>query len=200
LDIRGGARKCKLAGAAGGGNMAASHAVDPAAATLLLIDLQTRLMPAIEGSAAVIANARRLRDAAVMLDVPLLYTEQNPKGLGPTVADVASNSAPVVRKMSFDASKAADFPPPAAGRPQLVVVGCEAHICVLQTVLGLIGSGREVVVVRDAVGSRHNENKEAAIARMARHGAEIVTTEMVVFEWLGTADNPRFREAAALIK
>jgi nicotinamidase-related amidase len=174
--------------------------LDPAAGTLLLIDLQARLMPAIEGNTAVIANAKRLRDAAGMLGVPLLYTEQNPKGLGATVPEVASNSAPVVRKMSFDASAAPNFPAAPPERPQLVVVGCEAHVCVLQTVLGLLDQGRDVFVVRDAIGSRRAESKETAIARMERHGAEIVTTEMVVFEWLATADNPRFRELSGLIK
>ena len=102
--------------------------------------------------------------------------------------------------MAFDATTAADFPPATFERPQLVVVGCEAHICVLQTVLGLLASGREVFVVRDAIGSRRAESKEAALARMAHHGAEIVTTEMVVFEWLQTAEHPRFRDAAALIR
>jgi len=174
--------------------------LDASAATLLLIDLQARLLPVIETREAVIANARRLRDVAVMLEVPLLYTEQNPKGLGATVPEVASNAAPVVRKMTFDATRAADFPAPAAGRPQLVVSGCEAHICVLQTVLGLLRDGRAVFVVRDAIGSRRNENRDAAIARMERAGAEIVTTEMVVFEWLGSAENPHFKAAAALIK
>jgi nicotinamidase-related amidase len=82
----------------------------------------------------------------------------------------------------------------------VVVAGCEAHVCVLQTVLGLIDSGRRVFVVQDAIGSRRAENKEAAVRRMERHGAEIVTTEMVVFEWLGSAEHPRFREAVALIK
>lgn len=171
------------------------------AATLLLIDLQARLMPAIEGAGAIIANARRLRDAATMLDVPLVYTEQNPKGLGTTIPEVASNAAPVVRKMGFDASRAPEFPDALpAGRAQLIVVGCEAHICVLQTVLGLLDAGREVLVVRDAIGSRRNESRDAAIARMERYGAAIVTTEMVVFEWLQTAEHPRFRDAVALIK
>jgi nicotinamidase-related amidase len=174
--------------------------LDPNRGTLLLIDLQARLMPAIETGEAVIANARRLRDAAVMMEVPLLYTEQNPRGLGATVPEVASNAAPVVRKMAFDATRAADFPPPAEGRGQLVVGGCEAHICVLQTVLGLIRDGREVYVVRDAIGSRRSDNRDAAIGRMERAGAEIVTTEMVVFEWLASADNPHFKAAAALIK
>jgi nicotinamidase-related amidase len=167
---------------------------------LLLIDLQARLMPVIEGNASVITNARRLRDAALMMEVPVIYTEQNPRGLGPTVAEVSSNSARVVRKMTFDAARSPDFPPLTGEHPQVVVAGAEAHICVLQTVVGMIDSGHRVFVVRDAIGSRRAESKEAAIARMERHGAEIVTTEMVVFEWLQTADHPRFREAAALIR
>ena len=157
-------------------------------------------MPAIAGREEVLANARRLRDAALMLSVPLLYTEQNPKGLGATVPEVASNAAPVVRKMMFDASKAADFPASPRERPQMVVVGCEAHVCVLQTVLGLLAAGRDVFVVRDAIGSRRSESKEAAIVRMARHGAEIVTSEMVVFEWLAKAGTPEFKNLLALVK
>ena len=80
------------------------------------------------------------------------------------------------------------------------MIGCEAHVCVQQSVLGLLQLGRKVYVVRDAIGSRAPESKETAIRRMERHGAEIVTTEMVIFEWLGTADHPRFRDAVALIK
>ena len=86
------------------------------------------------------------------------------------------------------------------GKPDILVAGCEAHVCVLQTVLSLIGAGRRVFVARDATGSRRAENKETAIRRMERHGAEIVTTEMAIFEWLGTAAHPRFREASALVK
>lgn len=83
---------------------------------------------------------------------------------------------------------------------RLVVAGCEAHVCILQTVLGLIDSGRRVFVVRDARGARRAENNEAALHRMYRHGAEIVTTEMVLFEWLGTAEHPQFHQAIALVK
>ncbi len=83
---------------------------------------------------------------------------------------------------------------------EVVVAGCEAHVCVLQTVLGLIAASRKVFVVCDAIGSRKPEDKAAAIARMERHGAEIVTTEMVAFEWVQTAENPRFRAVSALIK
>jgi nicotinamidase-related amidase len=101
--------------------------------------------------------------------------------------------------MTFDAVREPGFVEaiPAAN---IVVAGCEAHVCVQQTVLGLLETGRKVYVVRDALGSRHLESKETAIRRMERHGAKIVTTEMVVFEWLETAEHPHFRDAIALIK
>jgi nicotinamidase-related amidase len=139
--------------------------------------------------------------AARKLGVPVVVTEQNPKGLGPTVPELAVAGLPTLAKMEFDAARAAGFfemlP---KDRPDILVTGCEAHVCVLQTVLGLIEAGHTVRIARDAVGSRRAESKEAAIERMRGHGAEIVTTEMAVFEWLGTAADPDFREIAALIK
>lgn len=172
-----------------------------AQAALLAIDFQARLMPAIDGAAAALANAKRLLDAAALFDVPVLFTEQNPRGLGRTVPEVApGNAAPVLEKTAFDATRAGRFFDLLPARADVVVTGCEAHVCVLQTVLGLIGTGKRVFVVADAIGSRKPESKAAALARMARHGAEIVTTEMVVFEWLASADHARFREAVALIK
>jgi nicotinamidase-related amidase len=172
--------------------------VDRATSALLVIDVQARLMPAIEGAAALVANVRRLLDAASLLGVPAAFTEQNPAGLGPTL-QALQPARPVLHKMAFDACRdggLASMP----DRPAMVVAGCEAHVCVLQTVLGLLAAGRQVFVVRDALGSRRAESKDTAIARMARHGAEIVTAEMVIFEWLGTADDPRFRQAVALVK
>jgi nicotinamidase-related amidase len=175
--------------------------IDRTTSTLLIVDFQSRLMPAIEGGAVVVANARRLLDAAKMFGVPILFTEQNGGGLGHTLPELAAAAdGQVAPKMSFDACRTAGFIDRLGDRPDLIVAGCETHVCVLQTVLGLIAAGRRVYLVRDAVGSRRAESKETAIARMARHGAEIVTTEMVVFEWLGTAEDPRARGAIALIK
>ena len=169
--------------------------------TLLLIDFQAKLMPAIDGAASAIANAGRLLGAAQMLGVPFLFTEQNVGGLGPTVPELSARAnGPVAHKMTFDACRAPGFADMLSERPEVVVAGCEAHVCVLQTVLSLLDEGRRVYVVRDAIGARRAESKEAAIRRMEDHGADIVTTEMVVFEWLGTAEHPRFREAAALIR
>ncbi|MEA1675050.1 isochorismatase family protein [Nitrospirillum sp. BR 11163] len=172
--------------------------LDPRRGIFAVIDLQARLMPAILGGAAVVANTRRLLAAAGMLAVPTLFTEQNPRGLGTTVPELAPDPASVVSKMTFDATPALiDHLPDGHA---VVLAGCEAHVCVLQTALGLLERGRPVYVVEDAVGSRTAENKAAGLRRMAAAGAEIITTEMAVFEWLESAEHPRFREVVALIK
>ena len=159
-------------------------------------------MPAISGAEEVVANAGRLLAAAERLEVPVLMTEQNPKGLGPTVPELArpDGSLPVVAKMEFDACRAGGVLDALPAGHHIVVAGCEAHVCVLQTVLGLLDRSRRVYVAADAVGSRRPENKEAALRRLERAGAEIVTTEMVIFEWLGTADDPAFKAVIALVK
>lgn len=172
--------------------------VNSALSCLLLVDHQTRLMPAIHEGAAVVASALKLATAAQILGVPTLRTEQYPKGLGPTVPELA-HFGRAVEKMSFGSCATPGFADQVSGQ-HVVVSGCEAHVCVLQTVFGLIDLGKTVFVVQDAVGSRAPASKAFALDRMARAGAEIVTTEMVVFEWLGTSAHPRFREVSQLIK
>jgi nicotinamidase-related amidase len=174
--------------------------IDPKRSLLLLIDFQTRLMAAIHEGEAAIRDAGRLVEAAKLLDVPRLFTEQNPKGLGATVEALPVEDSRTIAKFSFDACRADGFLDLIPVDAHVVVTGCEAHVCVLQTVLSLLAASRKTFVVRNAIGSRKLEDKEAALRRMERHGAEIVTTEMVVFEWLQTAQHPRFRQAAALIK
>jgi len=170
-------------------------------AVLLLIDLQERLMPVIHDHEAVIARTVRLAEAAQLLEVPIRATEQNPAGLGPTVAPLAAYPQSVLSKTTFSATGdpgfAALLP---AGAAEIVVAGVEAHVCVLQTVLGLRGSGHRVFMVADAVGSRDPADKAAALDRASQHGAEIVTSEMVLFEWLRDARHPRFREVQKLLK
>ncbi len=171
--------------------------IEAARSALLVIDLQARLMPAIEGGPAVLAATRRLLRAAALLDVSVAITEQNPAGLGPTVPGL-EGPAPIA-KTSFDACRdggLARLP----DRPCMVLAGAEAHVCVLQTALGLLEAGRQVFVVADAVGSRTTLSHTTALRRLERHGAEIVTSEMVLFEWLGTATHPKFREVLALLK
>jgi nicotinamidase-related amidase len=170
-------------------------------AVLLLIDRQERLMPVIHDQEAVVARAVRLAEAAQLLDVPICATEQNPAKLGPTVAPLAAYPQSVLSKTTFSAADApgfADLLPARAA--EIVVAGVEAHVCVLQTVLGLVRPGRRVFIVADATGSRDPADKGAALGRARQHGAEIVTSEMVLFEWLRDAKHPRFREVQKLLK
>ncbi|WP_186416997.1 hydrolase [Bosea sp. CS1GBMeth4] len=175
------------------------HLMNARRARLVVIDFQARLMPAIHDGPRLLANAVRLVEAARLLDVPIVMTEQNPAGLGATVPELAG-AAPAIAKMSFDSCAAPAFLDAIAGDDDLILCGCEAHVCVGQTALSLLEYKRRVLVVQDAVGSRAPESKEVGLRRLERNGAEIVTTEMVVFEWLRTAEHPQFRAAARLIR
>lgn len=168
---------------------------------LLVIDLQERLMPAIHDGPAVVAATVRMARAAALLDVPVCATEQNPAGLGGTVAEVAAFPQLVMAKTAFSAAADPGFAtllPP--GVEEVVVAGAEAHVCVLQTVLGMLARRQRVLLVADAVGSRSPADRDVAIDRMRRHGAEVVTSEMVLFEWLRDSLHPRFREVHALLR
>ena len=180
-------------------------------------------MPAIHEGASVLANAVRLAVAARALGVPVWGTEQNPAGLGETVGDLRPLLGNIIQKMQFSAAEellerlraparaaqggnARSLPKhlqkvvPAAPRGSIVMAGCEAHVCLLQTALDLLDEDMEVWVVTDACGSRTERNRDAAFDRLAGAGAELVTTEMVAFEWLRTADHPQFRDVLTLIK
>jgi nicotinamidase-related amidase len=167
---------------------------------LLLIDLQQRLMPVIHDNEALVARAVRLAEAARLMDVPVCATEQNPARLGPTVPPLAAYPQAVLAKTTFsavgDPGFSALLP---AGAGEIIVAGCEAHVCVLQTVLGLLASRHRVVLAADAVGSRDPADRAAAIDRARQHGAEIVTSEMVLFEWLRDSQHPKFREIQKLL-
>ena len=168
---------------------------------LLLIDLQARLMPAIADATSVIARAKFLADTARELGVPILVTEQNPGGLGHTVADLQAHAAGAFAKRHFSAAREAGFyARMPAGRRTVIVAGSEAHVCVLQTVLDLAAKGYQVKVAIDAIGSRHEADMRAAITRMAARGVEMVTAEMVAFEWLATCDDPAFKPVIARVK
>ncbi|WP_226350657.1 MULTISPECIES: isochorismatase family protein [unclassified Pseudonocardia] len=171
--------------------------MNSAAAVLLLVDLQERLVPAMHDGERVVARAARLAEAATLLEVPVLATEQVPEKLGPTVEPLAGLPHLVVPKTRFAADDGVLFPP---GRGEIVVAGVEAHVCVLQTVLELLADDRRVVVVADAVGSRFVEDEQLALQRARAAGAEIVTSEMVLFEWLRDAAHPRFREVQKLLR
>jgi nicotinamidase-related amidase len=170
---------------------------------LLLVDYQARLMPAIHDAADVVSNAVLLARAAHLLGIPVLGTEQNPSGLGPNVEQVRTACARTLAKTHFDAC--ADGLVEAlhaarAGCDQVVVAGCEAHVCMMQTTLGLLRAGKRAWVVENASGSRRPSDHAAAMRRLADAGATLVTHEMVLFEWLNDCRHPRFRDVLALVK
>ena len=193
---------------------------------LVLVDYQARLLPAIHEGNLVLANALRLGRLARLMQVPVWGTEENPAALGENPPELRALCRQTLAKMHFSAvaDGLADLlrpparqqqggnarslpkhlqkpqPQAAEGRNTVVIAGCEAHVCLLQTSLELIEEEFEVWVVTDACSSQSERNRDAAFDRLASAGAELVTTQMVAFEWLRTADHPDFREALALIK
>ena len=165
---------------------------------LVVIDMQERLVPAMQAPAKTIQNTRLLLKAAENTAVPVLLTEQYPKGLGHTVEAIktAAGNAPVLAKIHFSCMEDVAFAEAfrSLGRQQVILVGMEAHICVMQTAASLAEEGYEVFVVSDATASRTIESETACLQRLSAAGISIVTTEMVIFEWLGQAGTPAFKE------
>lgn len=171
---------------------------------LIVIDMQERLVPAMMAPARTIHNARLLLQAAAKTDVPTLLTEQYPKGLGSTIPDIknVAGDSEIIPKMHFscmeDTGFAVSFK--ALGRKQAILAGMEAHICVVQTAASLVEAGYEVFDVSDATASRTLDSEAACLTRLNAGGVSIVTTEMVIFEWLGMAGTAAFKEMLPLIK
>ena len=171
---------------------------------LLVIDLQENLLAKIPVADEVLRRSKRLVQFARALEIPILWTEQYPRGLGTTAATLTeqlTGLAPL-EKLSFGCFGAAGFPEAVAatGRDQLLIIGVEAHVCVMQTVLVAMERGFQAYVVRDAVASRRRTDYKAGLARMQANGAQIVTAEMAMFEMLRVAGTPRFKKILPLIK
>lgn len=178
---------------------------------LIVIDVQERLLPVIQNSVQLAESIRFLMDAAAILEVPVIITEQYPKGLGGTVELLRSHPATVrtLEKLRFSAAEvltaaAGDAEPPAltlSPTPgQFVLAGIESHICVQQTALELRERGFSVFVAADAVGSRHAADHDLAVRRMAAAGITITTTESIAFEWCRQAGNDRFKALSLLVR
>ena len=199
--------------------------LDASESQLVLVDYQERLMPAIFEGPAALANALRLAQIAQLMEVPVWGTEQNPSRLGGNDAALRALCQKTLAKMHFSAAEeglgewlrppakpqqggnARSLPrhlqKPAQQAPErgtIVIAGCEAHVCLLQTALDLIEDEFDVWVVTDACSSRTERNRDAAFDRLAGAGAELVTTEMVAFEWLRSCENPVFKDVLALVK
>lgn len=164
---------------------------------LLVIDIQEKLVPAVHRADLLIERCCWLIAIARQLGIPTLASEQYPRGLGPTIGAVtaALGATQVLEKMHFSCARDAGCKAALddLGREQVVIVGMEAHVCVLQTALGLHQQGREVFVVADSVSSRAPEDVKLALARLRQAGVWVVSREMVVFEWLGRAGTDTFR-------
>ena len=191
---------------------------------LVLVDYQEKLMPAIFDGAQVLKNATLLAKVAQQLQVPVFGTEQNPSKLGPNAAELRGLCNKTLAKMFFSAvpeglnewlrppakpqggnarslPKHLQKPQQAAPeRNSIIIAGCEAHVCLLQTALELLEDEFDVCVVTDACSSRTERNRDAAFDRLAGAGAELVTTEMVIFEWLRSCEHEDFRDIVQMIK
>ncbi|MEM7206525.1 MAG: isochorismatase family protein [Pseudomonadota bacterium] len=174
---------------------------------LAVVDVQTRLMSAMPEASrsAVLGGTSVLLQAAEYLSIPTAITEQYPKGLGRTCPELIDNQPEVcetVEKTAFSASGVEGFDQllGMSKRTQVIICGVETHVCVLQTALNLRISGVEVFVAADAVCSRDEQNKSNALERMMSAGVHVSNVESIVFEWLGDASHPRFRDVSALIK
>jgi nicotinamidase-related amidase len=175
---------------------------------LLVVDIQEKLLPAMQDPMLVVRNTGVLMQAAARLGVPILVSEQYPQGLGPTVAELRhlAPAESIHAKTTFSCADDQVLRQKLAQlkRAQVILCGIEAHVCVLQTALGLSGteppSGLSPVVVADATSSRTTANREAALARLRADSVQIATTEMVLFEWLGRAGTPEFKELSRLIR
>ena len=193
---------------------------------LVLVDYQERLMPHIHEAQQVLANAVRLAKVARLLGAPVFGTEENPASLGPNLPQIRTLCAKTLSKMHFSAcaegltgllrapprqaqgGNARSLPkhlqqahsPPVAERNSVVIAGCEAHVCLLQTALDLLDEEFDVWVVTDACSSRSERNRDAAFDRLAGNGAELISTEMLAYEWLRTAEHPSFKEVLSLLK
>ena len=172
---------------------------------LVVVDMQTKLSSVMPAGAmqTVAKNCGILAQVANLLAIPVIVTEQYPQGLGETMPEISQYIASTkpIAKMAFTACNEPKFNQQLhREKSQIILAGMEAHICVLQTALDLLGQGKQVFVVEDAIVSRNPENNINAIKRLHSAGCVISNTESVVFEWLGNANHEAFKAISKLIK
>jgi nicotinamidase-related amidase len=171
---------------------------------LIVVDVQGKLAQLAVDKELLFKNIRILIQAARVLDIPILWCQQVPEALGPTVPEIAellTGSQPI-NKASFSCCGQEQFNAElnALGREQVLLCGIETHVCIYQTAMDLMEGGLDVTVIGDAVSSRTASNRHIALTRLAAEGAHVSSTEMVLFELLKTAKHPQFKEIAKLIK
>lgn len=171
--------------------------------TLIVCDLQTRLLPVIHQSERIVRRVEVLVQAAACWPIPIIATEQYPEKLGSTIESLQSSCTQVLPKLEFSGWSALNWKPAdeaTTERTQIVLCGIESHICILQTALDLLAQGYQVFIPYDATGSYRPEDVQWALQRMMQAGATIVSTESVLFEWCQTSKAPQFKTISQLIK
>jgi nicotinamidase-related amidase len=169
---------------------------------LLVIDVQDKLLPLIPDAKALVRNIAFLIDAAKLLDMTVQATEQYPRGLGPTTAELASRLPHRPDKTAFSCCAVAEVVQAfhLGGRPKVVLCGLETHVCVLNTALDLLALDFRVYIAVDAVGARYRVDHDTALRRLEQAGAIPTTVEGCVFEWVGGAGHPRFKDVSRLVQ
>lgn len=181
-----------------------SKLLKPESTALLIIDIQERILPVISNYERVVEYTLKLIKGFKVLELPVYYTEQYPKGLGPTAKAILDELGDIkpFDKMSFSCSGAGDLFEEFRRKnlSQIVVCGVESHVCVQQTVLDLIENGFQVNLAADAVSSRKEIDYQTALQRMRHHSAEVTTTESILFELLNVCGTTQFKEVSKIVK
>jgi nicotinamidase-related amidase len=181
-----------------------AHATQMSAADtgLLVIDVQEKLLPLIPDARALVRNIAFLVDAAGLLEMTIQATEQYPRGLGPTAPDLAARLPARPDKTAFSSCAIPDVVETfhRAARPKVVLAGLETHVCVLNTALDLLALDFRVYLPVDAVGARYRLDHDIALRRLEQAGAILTTAEGCVFEWIGGAGHPRFKDVSRLVQ
>lgn len=174
-------------------------------ALFLMIDVQAKLLPAIDGAEKILLGCERLLKAAEILKIPFAYTEQYPKGIGATVEPllkVLPAGCAKYEKTAFSCCDEAGFVRDfdMKDRSVIVIFGIESHICVLSTVIDFLAQGKKVAVAADACGSRDQKNHALALDEARAHGASVLPTETVIYQMIGAAGTPEFKALLPLFK
>jgi len=184
-------------------NFRSPHLLSRDSSALLVVDIQEKLIPAIDAADRVVAKSKQLLEAAAILGVPALVSEQYPKGLGHTAADLDVSKATILEEKSMfscrECEKIMSFLE-SKGIQSVLLCGIEAHVCVAQTAFDFMASGFKVHLAGDAIGSRNSVDRETAIARMNLHGVATTTAEAAIFEWCETSSAAEFKQISQLVK
>ncbi len=174
--------------------------LSPATSLVAVIDVQERLLAAMPDAERVVARCHRLAEAARLLGIASVLTEQYPKGLGPTPHGLAAVLPPAAAKTAFSCAGCAAFDAAVgSGATSVVLAGLETHVCISQTALDLLAAGLDVFIAVDAVASRHSLDHDTALRRLERAGVILTTTEAILFEWCRSAEHPQFQAVRRLV-